>query len=275
MAQSLDAPGWTIAFNAVAGVLVGSFVGIAVAQRVPSTERGPSRSASLTVRDVDAYRTPHGTTHLRAATAVFVVVITVVAVTASHDLAATLVATALVAGSGLGFAAWAHRIAVQTVERERPVDDPVRSAVDDCLRSCAVRAMQHATIGVLACGIGLLALVAINTHSYEAVKIDDRTVFEVPDGGALDRVVTRGHPAIVERTTVVTIHWTDADGDGHVTRRPRPPGTYLGFGNYIDGTWVISLGGLALVASLVVGLRQWSAAAKAWRHPAPPRLEPV
>ena len=134
-----------------------------------------------------------------------------------------MIATLAVATTGLGFVWWAHRIAVRTVERARAVDDPTGAAVDECLRACAVRAMQHATVGVLTCGIGLLALVAINTHSYEAVKIDGRTVFEVPDGGHLDEVVTADLPAIVDRTTVVTVHWTDADGVTHTTRRRRPP----------------------------------------------------
>ena len=221
MAQAIGASGWTVVFNAIAGLLVGSFVGIAISQRTPPRDVGPARSASLTVRDVDAFRTPHGTTLIRVATAGFVVAAAVVLLTANHDAAATVVATLAVATSGLGFVWWAHRIAVRTVERARAVDDPVGAAVDDCLRACAVRAMQHATVGVLACGIGLLALVGINTHSYEAVKIDDRTVFEVPDGGHLDRVVTADLPAVADRTTVVTIHWTDADGvAAHDAARP-------------------------------------------------------
>ena len=79
MAQSIGASGWTVVFNAIAGLLVGSFVGIAISQRTPPRDIGPDRSASLTVRDVDAFRTPHGTTLIRVATAGFVVAAAVVA----------------------------------------------------------------------------------------------------------------------------------------------------------------------------------------------------
>jgi hypothetical protein len=272
MAQSIGASGWTIVFNAVAGLLVGSFVGIAISQRTAPPDLGAERSASLTVRDVDAYRTRHGSFLIRVAVAGFVTAATLVLVTAEHEVVVTVVATLAVATAGLAFVWWARRIAVRTVERAR-VADPMHAAVDDCLRACAVRAMQHATVGVLACGIGLLALVGINTHTYEAVKIDGRAVFEVPDGGHLDEVHTADLSAIVDRATVVTIRWTDADGRTQTARRIRPPGVYLGSGAYVDGALVISLGGLGLIVSLVVGLREWSASAKAWRHPAPPRLE--
>ena len=48
---------------------------------------------------------------------------------------------------------------------------------------------------------------------------------------------------------------------------------YLGSGTYLDSDLIVGLGGLGLIVSLVIGLREWSASAKAWRRPAAPRLE--
>ncbi len=266
------ATGWSTALCATSGILVGTFVGVAAAQRTPRREPDAVRHAALTVRDVDGYRTPHGSALIRAAIAVFLSAVALVLVATTHDVVITLVATGIVAAGCIGFVTWAQRLSVHVVEQARDANDPVHAAVDDVLRAGAVRSIQHATVGVLACGIGLLALLGINTQSYEAVKIDGRTVFTVPDGGHLDGVNSEPDLNIrVTRTTTVTIRWTDADGVGHATTRPLAPTAYLGFGNYFDSDLVISLGGLGLTVGWTVGIIEWSRASKAWRRPAAPR----
>lgn len=263
---------WTEVLAATAGILIGTFVGIAAAQRAPRRDASPVRHAGLEVRDVDAYRTPHGTVLIRIAVGVFLVAVALVLVAATHDVAVTITATVVIAVGALAFVGWAHRLGVGIVERGRDAEDPVGAALDDLLRSCSVRAIQHATIGVLACGVGLLALLGINTQSYEAVKIDNRTVLEVPDGGQLDEVITEPDLSVrVSRTTPIVIRWTDADGGTHTTTRLLPPTAYLGYGNYVDTELAISLGGLGFTAGWIVGIIEWSRASKAWRRPTAPR----
>jgi hypothetical protein len=263
--------GWTTAMCAVGGILVGTFVGIATAQRSPRLDAGSTRRASLMVRDVDAYRTPHGTTLIRSAGVVFLAATVLTLVATTHDVAITIASVVVIAASALAFVTWAHRLAIGIVERARDENDQVRAAVDDLLRSCAVRSIQHATVGVLACGVGLLALILINTQSYEAVKIDGRTIFTVPDGGRLDSVNEPSVTAVATRTTVVRIRWTDADGVSHTTRRLRPKEVYLGAGNYFETDAAITMGFFGLILGWVIGIWEWSAAAKTWRRPTAPR----
>ncbi len=265
--------GWTTVLSATAGVLVGTFVGIAAGQRTPRPNPEPIRHAALAVRDIDAYRTPHGTVLIRVATGAFFAAVALVVVATTHDVAITAATTTTITIAGIAFVTWAHHLSVRIVERGRDMENPVGAAVDDVLRSGAVRSIQHATIGVLACGIGLLALLGINTQSYEAVKIDGRTVFQVPDGGRLDAVVSEPDVSVrVSEMTTITIRWTDADDVRHTTTRPLPPTAYLASGNFIDTDLVISLGGLGFTVGWIGGIVEWSRASKAWRHPAAPRI---
>ncbi|MGZ6909218.1 MAG: hypothetical protein ACXVJ7_16250 [Acidimicrobiia bacterium] len=269
------ATGWTVVLSATAGILAGTFVGIAGAQGAPRRDPASLRRASLTVRDVDAYRTPHGTALVRGAVTVFLAAVGLVLVATIHDVTITVVAPAVIAAGGLAFVVWARQLSVGIVEMARDLDDPVGAAVDDCLRSCAIRSIQHATVGLLACGIGLLALLGLNTQTYEAVKVGGRTAFQVPDGGRLVSVSSEPDVSVrVSRTTTVTIRWTDPDGVDHTTTRPLPPTAYLASGTFAEHDVVLSLAGLGFVVGWIVAIGEWSRAAKTWRRPAPPRLGP-
>jgi hypothetical protein len=214
---------------------------------------------------VNSYRTRHGTALVRAAAASFVVAVAAVLLTASHEVTITVTATFVIACGGLAFVVWTRRICVGIVERTRITAPPLDPAVDDGLRACAVRSIQHATVGVLACGVGVLALFAIATASYQAVKIDGRTVFEVPDGGHLDAV------CCVHRYGSVTIRWIDRSGVRHSAVRAFPPNASLASGTWVDDLRAVGLGSIALLLGWFVGLVEWSAASKAWRRPAAPR----
>jgi len=261
---------WSVAFSTTGGILVGSLVGIGFAQSGSRDVAGPTREASLAVRDVRAYRTRFGNLSLRVAVVAFLGAVALTLVATAHDTLVTLTAIGITAACTLGFLALASRLSIRVVERARDRVDPDHARVDDALRSSAVRAIQHATIGVLACAIGILGLVGINTQTYEAVKVDGHAVFVVPDGGSLIRVVEGGDVhTVVTQTTRMRIKWRDRDGTRHVTVRARPPATYLGSGTYIDNTVALSLGGLAVMLGWCGGLIEWSRAAKAWRRRGP------
>lgn len=261
---------WTTLFSTTGGILVGTLVGIALVQTASLPDKNPTREASLAIRDVRSYRTRFGTLLLRVALVIFLVAAGLTVIAAQHNVPLTIGSIAFVTVGVLAFTMLASRLSVRIVERGRDRIEAGHARVDDALRSSAVRAIQHATVGILACGIGVLGIIAIQTQTYQAVTVDGRSVFVVPDGGSLVRVVDGGDlTTVVTQTTRMRIEWRDRDGINHTTVRTRPPAVYFGSGTYIESDLAIAIGSFALIIGWFGGLIEWSRAAKAWRRPGP------
>jgi len=247
------------AVGAFVGLVSGSMVGVALAQR--RTRRNPEvvRRASLDARTIGGYTTRRGAWWITAAAGGCLVVPLLVVATAPAGLGpfgpALLGAIAAVLIVPVGVFLQRH-----IVEAPR---DGLEPHVDDVLRSTAVRAVHHSVLGVLLCGLTVASFAGGMTTIRDSVLGDRGIPFAfvpatpVPlDPGQIRADHLRGP---------IRVHWTDADGTDHVSEpfyvaRERP--------DRAGGSWVsLLLFGSALAAA-IVALVQWWRATTSWRRPA-------
>ena len=161
------------------GLLTGTLLGIAVAQKRRSTTTDRSRSASLVARDPEDYRPPHAT---KITTGVAIVVLgygtfALATVDGAIGVTGTLFASGFATLLAVPLGRWLQR---RTTELQRTETDPDSLRVDDGLRASAVRGIHHATLGVLFCGLLILGYAASSTQTFVGITNGDRVLFRAP-----------------------------------------------------------------------------------------------
>ncbi len=193
--------------SGLAAILAGTLVGIALAQFVARPAPGTVRAASLGARRSADYR-PRGAS-VALGMGLTLLLAYAVGCLATGVQGRVLIATVVSAAVGIVAVlagVWLER---RVVELSPPVGDPAAAAVDDALRSGAVRAIHHATIGIVLCATAFLGITASSWTLMQA-KVDDRVVFETH--GASD-VVLRGGSSTPTDPGIAWIAWNDAEGN--------------------------------------------------------------
>lgn len=246
------------------GLLLGTMLGIALAQLRRRRTPAGTRSASLRIRDAADYRPP-------AATAVTLAVSLLVAgygvlVVASAPQGTDTARLPLAVGAATLLAVplgrWLQR---RTVEMQRVDADETAIRVDDALRAAAVRGVHHATLGVLCCGLLLTGYVGTTTQNVIEVRDGDRVLLREP-ALTMTAVPPRSVDPVSDRRVTWRVTWTAPDGSEH---ERRVHGTRAG--TLVAGTWgfgpVAWIGFWAVLVGLVGACFEWGRAAKAWRRP--------
>jgi hypothetical protein len=243
------------------GLLMGTLLGIALAQVRRARAPDGARSASLDVRDPANYRPPH-TSEVTAGLTLFVVGYGTFAITTAHgELGVTvaLFVTGFATVLSVPIGRWLQR---RTIELQRADTDPDSIRVDDALRASAARGIHHATVGVLMCGLLILGYAATSTQSYLGVKDEHRVLLRTP---TLTRTITADSLGS-SRPNHLRVHWTEADGSRHtMIIERRGPRTITG-NIWSDGT-LLGIGYWVTIFGFIGAIIQWSRAAKAWRQP--------
>lgn len=239
----------------LAAILAGTLIGISLAQFTRPPATGTIRVASLEARRPDDYRP-------RRAKLTIGVSIGVLLAYAAACLAwdasgrflvfVILVPTLVVASVVLGV--WLQS---RIVEHAQLARDAEHARVDDALRASAVRAVHHATIGIVLCGIAFLGVTAAAWSTTE-VMAGSHVAFEIR--GATN-LATSTDPVGSNDATVDRIWWTDFDG----VRHSRVVPGLTGYQQTSAGP--APLGGLLALVTGIGALFEWRAAARAWRAP--------
>jgi hypothetical protein len=237
------------------GVLSGTLVGIAAAQHRRGHPRGTIRIASLDARSIEDYAPNHSAVRLWCGAAGCVAA--VLTVFASPFALGPYRTPLLVALLGVALVPLARRIERRIVEAPR---EDVDADVDHALRTAAVRAVHHATLGVLACGIGLAAVVGFASRTSMVVVSGDRVLFRAPPAStslSASRSPFTG--------SAVQVTWIEANGSRHERWISDPGGARVtSTGSHLSGFLARSFPWLGLGAT-VLALFEWRKAAGAWR----------
>jgi hypothetical protein len=253
----------------LAAILAGTLVGIALAQFVARPEPGTLRAASLDARRPADFRPRGAVVALGVSLGLllaYAVACLLVPVRGRILVTVIVVPVLAIAAAALG-ALLEHRV----VELAPPLGEPAAVAVDDALRSGAVRAIHHATIGIVLCAAAFLGITGSSWTVMQA-KVGVRVAFEAH---AVSSVRSGGFTTESGKQ-VDWIEWTGVDGVHH--RREVPGLT----GYQIRSDTPISVVGAFLALFAGIGaLAEWRAAARAWREPdsrralTKPRLVPA
>lgn len=265
----------------LAAVLAGTLIGIALAQLTPAPDPGAVRVASLEARDADDYRPRHAKTTIAAALAVMFACGTVALLSHERNIQLLVIAVGIAVLS-VGTVALGAFLQRRIVEHAHDRRDPDHARVDVALRASAVRAVHHATVGILLCGIAFLG---VSTTAPAKIRVYDETqrfaergadriadpaelVFELP-GDSTDIKIAGDNVSS-------RIDWTDANGVRHSRELANTRTEYhlLTTERHYD----LPVGFIAvnLITGLLAGigaLLEWRAAAQAWRQPGPRRRE--
>jgi hypothetical protein len=268
--------------TALAAILAGTLVGIALAQFVARPEPGTVRAASLDARRPADYRPRGATVALGISLGLLLAyALACLLVPVQGRILLTAIVVPLLAVAAVALGAWLER---RVVELAPPLGDPAAVAVDDALRSGAVRAIHHSTIGIVLCAAAFLGITG-SSWTLMQVKVGDRVVFEthaatdVVTGGVASGPsdVTAGGLVIPDSATiqgqarhVSWIEWTDSEGDRH---RREVPGS-IGY-QITSDTPVSVLGAFLALFTGLGALAEWRAAARAWREPGPAQTRPT
>lgn len=245
----------------IVGLIVGSMVGIALAQDRTRVETVAVRRASLDARTVREYTTRWGPWWVAATASACVLVSVLVVATAPAGLGPY---APLLAGSvaALLIVPVGRVLQRRIVEAPRDELDP---GVDDVLRSTAVRAVHHAVLGVLLCALAVAMFAGSATHSTSDVLDDRGVVYTVPPGSTSISVDTgliqSGHPH-----GPIRVYWIEANGSEHRSRPLLVSGSPRLGGD--DSVALIQLYGWGMVGAAIAALVQWWRAATSWRRPA-------
>jgi hypothetical protein len=257
------------AIVALAVVLVGTLLGIGVAQRPVATSDEPVRSASLAVRDAAAYRPRRSATIVAALLLATAAYSAIVIGFADHSTAIVAGALVVIMGVDLVVAAAGAQFARRVAEQTR--DQSLDLEVDDALRATTVRALHRAVLGVLLCGIAVAGFIGVESQMFQGVQVGDRVEFRFPAGASFD-----GTTDVHITGDIVTVTWRDAGGERHATSRPAPDGAGVTVGLLTGNVTLLAVGAWLAMLGFLGAFVQWGRASKAWRH-APPsaRPEPV
>jgi hypothetical protein len=247
----------------LAAILAGTLVGIALAQFASRPEPGAVRAASLDARRPADYR-PRGAS-IALGIALVLLLAYATACFAAGMQGRLLIATIVSAGVGIVAVFVGNWLERRIVELAPPVGDADALAVDDALRSGAVRAVHHATIGIVLCACAFLGITGASWTLMQ-VKVGDRVVFETH---AATLVVSGGFTTAAGHRMDV-IEWTDPEG----TRHRRMVSGMTGYDITSDSS-IPLIGALLALFTGIGALMEWRAAARAWREPAPRRAGPV
>ena len=151
--------------------------------------------------------------------------------------------------------AWLQR---RIVEHARVRVDANQARVDDALRASAVRAVHHATVGLLLCGIAFVGVTGA-TWGPIGVQVDNTSHFEIAPG-ATDVVQAENQ-----------IWWTDFGGARHTRILPSGQGHFTGWMQTYESDVISSVGALLALLAGLGALFAWREAARAWRRPGPRR----
>jgi hypothetical protein len=243
----------------LAAVLAGTLVGIALAQFTPAPAPGAVRVASLDARDVDDYRPRRAKVVLGVALGILLGYS--VSFLAFGATGAMVVIVPVVALAGIAVVVLGGWIQRRIVEQARARVDEDQARVDDALRASAVRAVHHATVGILLCGIAFVGITGARWGPID-VEVAGETRFQLAPGAS--DVVTGG-----ER-----IWWTDFSGDRHARVVPRAVGHITGWHQRSESPAVSIVGAFLALLAGVGAVLEWREAARAWRRPRPTRPAP-
>lgn len=257
------------AIVALGTVLVGTLLGIGIAQFPSATSSDRVRTASLTVRDPAGYRPRRA-----AAIAVGLLLATAgygvaVVAFADHGTAAVAAALVVILAVDVVVVATAARIARRVVEQARVQSYDRR--VDDALRATTVRALHCAVTGVLLCGIAITGFVGVESQMFKGVLVGDRVAFRFPAGASFD-----GTTDVRIQSGVATVTWRDAHGHPRSTALATPQGASVTVGLLAGNAAFVAVGAWLATIGVLGALFEWGRASKAWRRPSPAaRTEPV
>jgi hypothetical protein len=241
----------------LAAVLGGTLIGIALAQFTRAPASGAVRIASLEARDAEDYRPRGAKWSIGIALAILIGYAGAFLLISATGAMAVIVNVVAAAGVGVvGLGTWLQR---RIVEHAQVRTDADHAEVDDALRASAVRAVHHATIGLLLCGIAFLGITGAGWGPIE-VHVNDKTAFEIAPG-ASDVVQGRD-----------TIWWTAFDGTRHTRTIPSDQGQISGWRRTYESSAVSIIGVLLALFAGSGALIEWREAARAWRRPGPRRL---
>ncbi len=259
----------TLSFaSGLAAIFAGSLVGIALAQR-GCTPADPMPIASLEARD------PHDYRPRRAAIAIGLALAVLIgyglAMVLSYDVNRTrAVVTAMVVGiAAVATVAIGARLQRRIVEQAQDHRNPQHARVDDALRAGAVRAVHHAVMGILLCGITLLAVTGATRTETMRVERDGHVVMTLPSDGHDFRIATEAG--------TYSVTWIGADGVEQATSlaAARSPEVYditSPTSSGISNGPMVALGFWLAFAAGIGALFEWRAAARSWRRPSPRTL---
>lgn len=272
----------------LAGVIVGSAVGVAWAARPPRRPQGATREASLAARAVDDYLTRRARAVEAVAAGLIATTSGVVAIVAFTRDATTsaLSATACCLAGALGFVA-IRALQRRVVEAARPPLHGRLAATDDARRASTVQSLHHALLAGLCClGIFLVGSTAAVANPVE-VRFDGRVVHRAegvqsgwsvgttPEGGLVlwpgneeDDAVTVRPPASArtEGGAISVDRWEVEGATGHADLRT--------LGTPTNNVFAVLL--VAILAGAAIA--EWSRIRRApyeplVRHPGPRRSE--
>ena len=252
--------------GAIIGLLMGSMVGITVAQaRRGTTDRSAARSASLLAREPRDYRPRHAAATITVL-AVMLLAYGIFAVTSAQVTLGVANATIF----GVGFAALlavplGQRFERRTAELQRTGGDETARQVDDALRASAIRGIHHSTLGVLLCGLCLIGTGAVATQSWIAVVDGPHTLLRIPSHTTvnLQRVSQAGTPAA---EAVWRADWKEFDGTSHA-RTLRPASGNVTLDSSGRDSSLLGIGAAVSFLGFLGALIEWVRAARAWRKP--------
>lgn len=241
------------------GLVGGTMVGIAIAQRRRRPEPSATRHASLHARTIASYSPAHATrsvvaTSIACAAVAILAVITAPAGLGPYGPAIGLaLATLLIVPIGR----WLQS---RIVEAPR---DTIQPDVDDALRTTAVRAVHHSVLGVLLCGLAVAAIGGMLTQSTMVVRSGGAIVFRAPPGSTSISVDTGLRQTYGPRAPV-RIFWIEADGSEHQTEWQRIAGSPRF--SHADNVAASTAFAVVMLFATFWTLLQWARATNAWRQ---------
>jgi hypothetical protein len=257
----------------LAAIFAGSLVGVALAQLTRSPSTDPTPIASLEARDAQDYRPRRASTFIVVTLAALVGYGVVMIL--SYDVnrvraVVTAVAVGLVALATVALSAWLQRRIVEQAQDHR---NPEHARVDDALRAGAVRAVHHAVMGILLCGLTLLAVTGATSTETAQVERNGVRVLALPGDGHDFKITANGDAA--------SVTWIGADGVVQVTSLPptHNAGDYVVTGRTTSGSFdispIVAISFWLAFIAVFGALFEWRAAARSWRRPSPRRRSEI
>lgn len=249
----------------LAAILAGTLIGIALAQFTRSRDTRAVRVASLETRDADDYRPPRAKATIGITLGVLVAyAATLLTAGASGRMLLFVIVVPALAVAAVVLGVWLQR---RIVEHAREPLHAEQARVDDALRASAVRAVHHATIGLILCGTAFLGVTGTSWVTTQ-VMVGNRVAFEIH--GGTDLATTSDRIGSADATND-RIWWTDFDGARHSRRVPG----LTGYQQISDGPFPASIGALLALVTGIGALLEWRAAARAWRQAGTRRRRPT